>query len=155
MRRISTPGAVAVILGVLLAASGSTPQPESGAEEETSLILSVLEAQERAWNEGDIETYMDGYHRSPETVFASGGSVTYGWQAVLDRYTARYDTREKMGTLSFTVRRLDFLGERHAKVLGGWELERGEDSAGGLFTLVFEKFPEGWRIIHDHTSSRH
>lgn len=33
-----------------------------------------------------------------------------------------------------------------------WELKRKDDNPKGIFTLIFKKMKEGWRIIHDHTS---
>src|SRR2546425_2779640 len=65
-------------------------------------VRAVLEAQRDAWNRGDIEGYMDGYARAPETVFVSGDNVTRGWQTVLERYKKSYNSREKMGTLTFS-----------------------------------------------------
>jgi len=65
-------------------------------------IRAVLDAQRDAWNRGDIEGFMDGYERSEQTVFVSGDNVTHGWQTVLDRYKKNYNTREKMGTLTFS-----------------------------------------------------
>ena len=35
----------------------------------------------------------------------------------------------------------------------GWHLKRDKDDLGGVFSLVWQRFPEGWRIIHDHTSA--
>ena len=65
-------------------------------------IRAVLDAQAEGWNRGDVDAYMDGYMRSPETVLVSGDSVTRGWQVVLDRYKKNYNSREKMGRLAFT-----------------------------------------------------
>jgi beta-aspartyl-peptidase (threonine type) len=44
------------------------------------------------------------------------------------------------------------LGKNAALVLGRWHLKRDSGELGGIFTLVFQQFPNGWRIIHDHTS---
>src|SRR5437867_270708 len=65
-------------------------------------IRAVLDAQAVAWNRGDIEGYMDGYDRSANTEFVTGDRINRGWQAVLDRYKKAYDTREKMGVLTFS-----------------------------------------------------
>lgn len=116
-------------------------------------IRAVIDAQREAWNRGDIEGYMDGYDRSPETVFISGDRVTRGWQTVLDRYKKSYDSREKMGTLTFSDLEITMLGKNHAVVLGRWHLRRAQDEPHGRFTLLFKKTKAGWRIMHDHTSS--
>lgn len=119
----------------------------------TTAIRTVLEAQSEAWNRGDIEGYMAGYWRSPETVFISGDSVTRGWQTVLDRYKKNYNSREKMGTLTFSDLEIRPISKNTAVVLGRWHLQRAKDEPHGRFTLIFRKTREGWRIVHDHTSS--
>jgi uncharacterized protein (TIGR02246 family) len=116
-------------------------------------IRAVIEAQRDAWNKGDIEGYMDGYDRSDNTVFVSGDSVTHGWKTVLDRYKKGYDTREKMGQLTFSDLEFTILSKDSAVVVGRWLLKRSKDEPHGRFTLIFKKTKQGWRIIHDHTSS--
>jgi ketosteroid isomerase-like protein len=116
-------------------------------------VRSVLDAQRDAWNRGDVEGYMDGYERSKETVFVSGDNVTRGWQTVLDRYRKKYDSREKMGTLTFSDLEITPVGEDAAIVLGRWHLQRAQDEPHGRFTLILRRTNQGWKIIHDHTSS--
>jgi uncharacterized protein (TIGR02246 family) len=116
-------------------------------------IRAVLDAQRDAWNKGDIEGYMDGYDRSDNTVFLSGDNVTRGWKTVLERYKRSYDTREKMGELTFSDLEVTVLSKDSAVVLGRWLLKRSKDEPHGRFTLIFKKTKQGWRIIHDHTSS--
>ena len=115
-------------------------------------IRAVLDAQVAAWNRGDIEGFMDGYWRSPETVFVSGDTVTHGWQTVLDRYKKGYSTREKMGTLVFSDLEIKLISKDAAIATGRWQLTRAGDTPHGRFTLIFRKTSQGWRIVHDHTS---
>ena len=115
-------------------------------------IRRVMEEQAAAWNRGDIDSFMRGYWRSPELVFVSGANVTRGWQPTLDRYKKNYDTRAKMGVLTFSDLEIKVLSRDAAVVLGSWSLEREADKPGGKFTLIFRKFKEGWRVVHDHTS---
>ncbi len=122
-------------------------------EAESAAIRAVLDQQVAAWNRGDIEAFMRGYARSPETTFVSGDRVTRGWQTVFDRYRRAYDTRAKMGQLAFSELEIELLGNDVALVVGRWELKRAQDAPHGRFTLVFRRLPEGWRIVHDHTSS--
>lgn len=96
---------------------------------------------------------MAGYARGDQTRFASGGDVTRGWQTVFDRYARRYSTAEAMGRLNFSAVEITVLGDDSAVAFGRWELERTADRPKGLFTLVFRRLPEGWRVVHDHTSS--
>ena len=124
----------------------------SKSSQSIAAIQAVLEAQRDAWNRGDIEGYMDGYDRSEKTVFVSGDKVARGWQTVLDRYKNTYDTREKMGVLTFSDLEITMLGTDSASVLGSWSLQRANDQPHGRFTLIFKRTNKGWRIVHDHTS---
>lgn len=116
-------------------------------------IRAVLDRQARAWNRGDIATFMDAYDRSPRLTFSSSGKVTRGWQPTLDNYYQRYPTREAMGRLTFSELEMTKLGDGAALVLGRWDLDRG-DPVGGVFTLVLRREADRWVIIHDHTSRR-
>jgi ketosteroid isomerase-like protein len=116
-------------------------------------IQSVLTAQQDAWNRGDIDAFMNGYARSASTVFVSEDEVRRGWETVRDRYRVKYSDRAKMGTLSFSEIEVTMLSADAAVVLGRWWLKRATDEPHGRFTLVFKRLPEGWRIVHDHTSA--
>jgi len=130
------------------------PSELAAAQTDTaSEIRIVLQSQQDAWNRGDIDTFMNGYSRSENTVFVSGDEVTRGWQKVLDRYKKKYSDRAKMGILTFSNLEITPLGADSAVVLGSWQLQRANDLPHGRFTLVFRRLPEGWRIIHDHTSA--
>lgn len=125
----------------------------SGNARITLEIRAVLDAQQAAWNRGDINGFMEGYERSPNTTFVSGDGVMRGWQTVLEQYKRSYDTRAKMGTLVFSELEVTPLGAGSAVVLGRWELVRADDHPQGRFTLIFRRTPRGWRIVLDHTSS--
>ena len=114
-------------------------------------IRTVMTEQTAAWNHGDIPGFMRGYWNSDKLVFV-GSTVTRGWQPTLDRYKKSYDSREKMGTLTFSDLEIDVLSKDAAVVLGSWSLARAGDNPHGKFTLVFRKFKDGWKIVHDHTS---
>ena len=116
-------------------------------------VLGVLARQEDAWNHGDIDAFMDGYRLSAETSFSSDQGTIRGWQTVLDRYRMRYPDRAAMGKLTFSELEVRTLGDRAAVVTGKWRLERERDAPAGVFSLVLERFHEGWRIVHDHTSA--
>jgi ketosteroid isomerase-like protein len=116
-------------------------------------IRSVLHAQQDAWNRGDIDGFMNGYARSASTVFISEDTVRRGWGTVRERYREKYSDRAKMGTLTFSEIETTLLSPDAAVVLGRWRLERAKDRPHGRFTLIFKRLPEGWRIVHDHTSA--
>ena len=120
---------------------------------EEDRIVSVVMNQQDAWNSGEIDQFMQGYWRSPELRFASGGSITYGWQETRDRYHQRYSNRDLMGQLTFDGLQVDVLGDDAAIVHGGWALERETDRPSGLFTLVFKEIDGDWKIVSDTTTS--
>ncbi len=142
-----------VVLSLSVSAQNSAKPPNRGESRTVAAVRAVIDAQREAWNRGDVAGYMDGYARSPNTVFVSGDEVTRGWQTVHDRYQKNYDSREKMGTLIFSDLEITPIGTRTAIVLGVWRLRRTKDEPHGRFTLIFRKTKRGWRIVHDHTSS--
>ena len=141
-----------VLFGFIVIFAGLLPaeEPKSDA---ASAIQTVIQSQQAAWNRGDIEGFMNGYWRSEKTVFVSGDEVTRGWQKVLDRYKAKYSDRAKMGKLTFSEIEITELSNDSAVALGSWKLNREHDQPHGRFTLIFRHFPDGWRIVHDHTSA--
>ena len=138
---------------IVLAAVSVSAQSEKEKTKIITEIEQVMTAQTAAWNRGDIDGFMEGYWKSEEMRFVSGNSVTMGWQGALDRYKRSYDTREKMGELTFEDPVIVVLDKNNAYVFGRFTLVRKEDKPTGLFTLVFRRIKDGWRIIHDHTSS--
>jgi uncharacterized protein (TIGR02246 family) len=147
-------GALLIVAVIILSGhSQISAKPNKSEARTIAAIQAVLDAQRDAWNRGDVAGYMDGYLRSEETVMVSGDNVTRGWQTVLDRYKRGYDSREKMGTLTFSDIETKLIGPDAAIVLGRWHLQRAGDEPHGRFTLIFRRTKQGWRIIHDHTSS--
>src|SRR5262245_56442835 len=117
-------------------------------------VRAVLDRQVEAWNKGDLETFMTGYWKSPDLTFFSEDKVTSGWQQTIDRYRKRYQSEgREMGKLSFSDLRIKEAGDQMAWVRGRWKLVTSKETLGGLFTLIVERMPEGWRIVHDHTSA--
>jgi ketosteroid isomerase-like protein len=118
-------------------------------------VLQVLERQQEAWNHHDLESFMSGYWKSPELTFFSGAKISSGWQATIERYRKRYQSEgREMGKLEFSDLKVEALAPDAAFVRGAWLLTMSDGKTPhGLFTLIFRKFPDGWKIIHDHTSA--
>ena len=132
--------------------TGSGPDQELSSSKDA--IHQVLDSQVAAWNKGDLKGFMAGYWKSEKLTFFSGDKIEHGWQATYDRYQKRYQADGKeMGKLTFSELEIEMLGADTAWVRGRWKLVTSKETPGGLFTLVFKKFPEGWRIVHDHTSA--
>jgi ketosteroid isomerase-like protein len=143
---------VAILAGLACGALSWGAEIPRGSKNDEAKIRAVLSAQVAAWNRGDIDGFMDGYARSGATEFISGDKLTRGWQTVRDRYKKKYDSREKMGTLTFSELKITRLSSDAALVIGRWRLVRKGDKPHGRFTLLLRRTPAGWRIGHDHTS---
>src|SRR5262247_3256397 len=91
-----------LLLALTTAACATQPDSKQNTEPVSQAIRAVMEAQQAAWNRGDIEGFMDGYERGETTTFVSGDDITRGWQTVLDRYKQRYSSPEQMGMLNFS-----------------------------------------------------
>ena len=117
-------------------------------------IRGVLDRQVEAWSNRNLEEFMRGYWRSEDLSFFSDATKLAGWQATIERYRRRYQGEgREMGRLDFSELRIEMLGPRAAFVRGHWRLKLTTGEAGGIFMLIFRKFSDGWKIIHDHTSS--
>jgi ketosteroid isomerase-like protein len=128
---------------------------QDGRVDPVPAIRAILARQVDDWNKGNLEGFLGGYWNSPKVVFQSGGQRYDGWEAMRYRYRRRYQAEGRaMGRLAFSALEIEPLGPEAILVRGGWRLTMPDGAKpGGLFTLIFRKFPEGWKIVHDHTSA--
>lgn len=146
-------GVVGLGLG-FVAGRVSAPNPIKISTPETKTAMTaVLTAQQEAWNTGDIEGFMQGYLKSNQLRFASGGDITLGWNETLNRYQKRYSDRTKMGRLQFDIKSVEVFDAHNGQIFGKWTLFRDSDEPNGLFTLHLKKGKDGWKVVSDHTSS--
>ncbi|MDI1240444.1 MAG: DUF4440 domain-containing protein [bacterium] len=136
---------------IFLAGISSFAQSEVQKTRIADDIRAVMNKQAADWNRGDIPAFMEGYWKSEQLTFVSS-RVTKGWQQTLDNYKKSYPDRTAMGALTFSDLEITVVSKDAVVVLGSWSLKREKDNPGGKFTLIFRKFKEGWRIVHDHTS---
>lgn len=115
-------------------------------------ILNVLEAQRAAWNEGNLEKYMQGYWKSDSLRFIGKNGVRFGWDETLESYKKGYPTKDEMGNLTFNVISLEGIGEDVAFMIGKWSLTRKENNVFGHFSLIWKKIKGRWLITSDHSS---
>lgn len=139
-----------IILFVVILLISCSSQKQNAAEVKEE-IQNIINQQQNAWNEGNIEGFMEYYWNSDEFTFQSGNNRIRGWQSLLDRYKKNY-SGEKTGTLNFSDIEINVLTDEYVYVLGKWKVELADTTNQGLFTLLFKQLPEGWRIINDHTS---
>ena len=149
---------------LLPAQPGSAPNTANASQEDMSAsqradlekgIKHLLLTQVDAWNHGNLDGFMEGYWHSPDLTFFSGGTATHGWEPTLLRYRQRYQAEGKeMGKLDFQDLTIDALSRQSAVVRGKWQLSMSDGKQPhGLFTLIFKRMPDGWKIVHDHTSA--
>ena len=137
----------------LLVLAACAAAPRTFAADDDRAVRAVLAAQQAAWNRGDLDAFMAGYARSDALVFTSGGKIRRGWRETFEKYRAKYGAAPAtMGHLDFEVLGVQPLGADGAIVLGRWKLADTPNAGGGVFSLAFARTPEGWRIVHDHTS---
>ncbi|MFZ3340283.1 MAG: nuclear transport factor 2 family protein [Terriglobales bacterium] len=138
-----------ILLTLLVATFSRAQNPDPSVA-----IRTVIEHQQDAWNHHDLEGFMSGYWNSPELTFFSGAHESKGWQAAIDRYKQKYQgPGHEMGKLEFSNLRIEMLAPDAAFVRGEFHLTMSDGKTPhGLFTLIFKKFPEGWKIVHDHSS---
>jgi ketosteroid isomerase-like protein len=142
-------GLIALVLASV-ASRGQTKQ-----EDPIRAVRAVLDHQVADWNKGDLDGFLAGYWNSPKVVFQSGGQRFDGWEAMRERYRRRYRAEGRaMGRLAFSGLEVEPLGPEAVLARGRWQLTMPDGTTpGGLFTVIFRKLPEGWKIVHDHTSS--
>lgn len=140
-----------VHLGVAFVAVVSCAAPAPADEEKA--IRAVLDTQAKAWNKGDLDGFMAGYWKDDGLFYISGGKSLKGWKALKERYQTSYQGEGKeMGTLTFSDVNVELLGSDAALVRGKWEVKTSKETVGGWYTLILKKFPDGWKVTHDHTS---
>lgn len=154
--RIALAATLCVLTLAGIASAQQRQSNSSGAQSASvAAITKVLKTQEAAWNRGDIGEFMFGYWRSKYTEFENESGIYQGWDDVLKRYEKTYPNRAAMGQLTFSGLEIHVLSTNSAYVIGKYRLEREKDHPGGVFTLIFRKFDDGWKIVNDHTTAFH
>ncbi len=137
-----------IILLICLAIFGTT-QAQSVDELQ---IKAAMNEQLQAWNNGDIDRYMQTYWHSDSLMFIGKTGPTYGWDNTLKNYKKGYPDTAAMGKLNFDIISCKRLSVLYYSVVGKWYLTRSIGNIGGAFTLLFKKVKGKWVIIQDHSS---
>lgn len=122
-----------------------------GNAQSTKQVIDLMKEQENAWNEANIEGFMQYYWKSDSLKFIGSKGITYGWEKTFANYKKSYPNAEAMGKLRFTVLECTQLSKNAIYVVGKWELAK-EKPVGGHFTLLWRKIDGKWIIVSDHTS---
>ncbi len=146
MRVISTAILILMLFSTSLAGNKIS-------EKEKSAINDLLDKQVQAWNEGNLEKFMQTYLKSDKLSFVGSRGPAYGWQATLESYKKGYPDKAAMGNLKFTILELSKIDRKTVYVIGKFELTRDIGNLSGHFTLVIQKIKNEWLIVSDHSSS--
>lgn len=112
-------------------------------------IRAVLKMQQDAWNQNDLEDFMQGYWKSDSLKFYGSKRITSGWEKTLENYKKGYPSKEYTGTLSFTIETITKIEENSYYVMGQFHLVRDTGNANGVFLIIFRKIEGEWKIIAD------
>ena len=137
-----------------MACAHAPPAKRSFTPSDRDAVKAVLDSQVAAWNKGDLYGYMNGYANVDWLVFTSGSKIRRGWRETYETYKKKYaQDPSAMGHLEFVILSIDPVGADGAVVLGNWILTNSPSDGRGVFSVILERRPDGWKVIHDHTSS--
>ncbi|MFN4915657.1 MAG: hypothetical protein ACK5FT_10105 [Sphingomonadales bacterium] len=125
----------------------------NGSKQTVNDIRELLATQQKAWNDGNIEKFMEGYHQDSCMQFIGAKGVRYGWLATLNAYKNHYPDKAAMGQLYFDIDTIELLdkAEEIGHVNGRWKLIRAKDTPAGHFSLITRRISGKHKIIIDHT----
>lgn len=115
-------------------------------------LRTIMDAQVVAWNQGNLEAFMEPYWKNDSLAFIGKNGITYGWKNTLERYKKSYPNPAAMGKLTFDILHIQKAGNRYRYVTGKWMLKRDAGDLSGHFTLLFKRMNGAWVIISDHSS---
>ena len=137
-----------VALSLILFSSIAYSQ-NSAYEKDKAAILEVMHSQEKDWNNGDLEGFMQGYWKSDSLKFYGSSGLIKGWQKTLDRYNKAYPTKAETGTLRFVINDVSKIEGDNYWVMGEYHLTREAGDANGVFIIIFKKINGEWKIVAD------
>ena len=138
-----------IIITSLFFSISINAQGNSNYKKDKADILAVMKAQEIAWSNNDLESFMKGYWKSDSLKFYGKSGLTKGWQQTLDNYKKGYPTKEHSGTLTFKINDVSAIEGNSYWVMGEYFLKRNVGDANGVFIIIFKKVDGEWKIVGD------
>ncbi|MBC2844256.1 YybH family protein [Winogradskyella flava] len=139
-----------LFLFVILVSCGSMPKTyQNTFEADKAHIIKVMKAQEIAWNNHDLEGFMQGYWKSDSLKFYGSNGLTLGWDNTLANYKRGYPTKAESGSLNFVINDVSKIEKGNYWVMGEYHLKREIGDADGVFIIIFKKINGTWKIIAD------
>ena len=117
-------------------------------------VTKVVLAQEAAWNNGDLDTYLSHFKDAKDTEAVLNGPVR-GLGNIRSAYHANFPSKDAMGQLEQSEVEVRELGPDFALATGKYRLARAKRNGGdaqGNFTEIFEKTAGGWKMIYSQTT---
>lgn len=126
---------------------------DEGADLQTA-VRAALDGSAQAWNRGDLEGFLAVYRRDSTTTYVGSGGLVTGYEGIRERYAPLFEPGAERDSLRFEDFTVRSIADGVAVGTARWILHRqGRVVDAGPFTLVLRRFDEGWRIVHDHSSS--
>jgi len=139
---------------LLLLTGCARPAPLPDSVELARTITAQFSRSADAWNRGDLDAFVVDYAPDSVTGFVSGGHVRHGFAWIREHYAPRFVPGATRDSLRFEEFEIRPLAAAVTLVTARFVLYRsGRTTASGPFTLVMERRPDGWKILHDHSSS--
>jgi len=149
-----------LLVAVVLAACRGSARPATSASPDadradlTRLIAAQLDRSASDWNRGDLNGFLSDYAPESTTTYVDGRRSRPGMTFIRGVYAPRFAPGGKRDSLHFEELEVRPLSATLALVTARFILQRnGAITSSGPFTLVMESRPEGWKILHDHSSS--
>ena len=147
------PLSLALVLGSVLSLSACRTLAKEKRVQAYAACRKLLLDQQEAWNNGDLQAFVEGYHDSDDTVFSTKKGTKLGRKALLANYKRSYPDRKSMGRLKFSNLKFSYLSSDEVLVRGRWRLDRGGDAPSGSYVLVIRSFADGWKVVLDYSTS--
>lgn len=137
------------MLAVLVMIALSSCSKQTSEKEDILAIRTILEQQQKAWSNHDLEGFMQGYWKSDSLTYFSRGKITQGWQTTLDNYKKGYPTPAETGELNFKIANITKIDKDAYWVMGEYFLSREVGEANGTFMIIFKRIAGEWKIVGD------
>jgi uncharacterized protein (TIGR02246 family) len=155
LRKIARISALSLLAGTLAVSACATGGGGgSDTQNVPQHLVQLMNESAAAWNRADLDGFLATYADDPRTAFV-GARVTLGLDSIRGNYIRNYfRTGAPRDQLAFDELETRMLGDDHALMRGRCILTNPADNSKTYcrYTLVWERRPEGWRIIHDHSS---
>jgi hypothetical protein len=115
-------------------------------------IIATLRLEEKVWNDGNIEGYVNLYapHDSTRMILSRGAA--YGKDSILAFYK-RYWPKEKMGKLVLDGEKLERLSSKYYYVTGYFHVTFADGkTVNGRYSSLMRKIKGKWYLYTDHSA---